>query len=100
MRALTIWQWLEIVQCVLIASTLLAIYLHRQAHYRYYLDVIKRIVSFGVAAQISEDERLPREELTRLVVGFRRVVHSDHAALLRRCAGDCMPRLRWGRSSL
>ena len=35
-----------------------------------------------------------------LVVGFRRVVHSDHAALLRRCAGDCMPRLRWGRSSL
>ena len=36
----------------------------------------------------------------RLGVGFRRVVHSDHAALLRRCAGDCMPRLRWGRSSL
>ena len=35
-----------------------------------------------------------------LGVGFRRVVHSDHAALLRRCAGDCMPRLRWGRSSL
>ena len=34
------------------------------------------------------------------LVGFRRVVHSDHAALLRRCAGDCMPRLRWGRSSL